>query len=136
MQEQIITFETAKLAKDKGFDIPTLYGCNNKGELQQYFTYQSYAPGEPEIWISDFIRNWDYQCPTQSLLQKWLRDTHNIMVIPTVGYLLYPNKFYFYYWRVIINNEDIEQDCTSEIQYGTYEDALEVGLQEALKLIK
>lgn len=134
MEEQIITFNVAVLAKEKGFNIPTLYGCNNKGELQQYFTYQSYAPGEPEVWISDFIQNWDYQLPTQSLLQKWLREKHNIHIIvnPTIT----TN------WTSALcnlGNEKIELKegiIFDSLDYSSYEGALEQGLYEALKLIK
>lgn len=38
MQEQLISFETALLAKKIGFDIPTIYGYI-EGELKSWFTY-------------------------------------------------------------------------------------------------
>lgn len=66
------------------------------------------------------------KAPTQSLLQKWLRDVHNIYVrVDSVSI----NSHYF--WIRIFPHY---------ISFGknvkTYEDALEVGLFEALKLIK
>ena len=125
MTEQLISFETAKLAKEKGFNIPTLYGCNEKGELQEYFTYESYSPGEPEVRITDFIKEWEYQLPTQSFLQKWLREKHNIHLIA------YKNiNIDGYDWCYITTD-----GITNINSYKTYEEALEAGLQEALKLI-
>jgi hypothetical protein len=107
MKEELITFETAKLAKEKGFD---LNGHTN-----------------------------DEVSPTQSLLQKWLREVHKINVesnylpnIPGYRCLFVPmtdkismeekyKLFSKYYGR---NTHD------------SYEEALEEGLQEALKLIE
>lgn len=87
MREEIITFETAKLAKEKGFNIPSL----------------------------------DY-ATTQSLLQKWLREEHNINIIPP---LYYSGKGYL---CSVVSTPKIKF-------YKTYESALENKLQEALKLI-
>ena len=126
MEEQLISFETAKLAKEKGFDVPTLYGCNEQGELLEYFTYASYSPGEPEIRIDEFINKWEYQLPTQSLLAKWLREKHNIHLIA------YKNiNIDGYDWCYITTD-----GITNINSYKTYEEAYEIGLQEALKLIK
>jgi len=116
MQEELITFDTAKLAKEKGFNITTkssfllrsqrLYkdmDCNNKVEGDNEFV----------------------SAPTQSLLQRWLREVHNIHV-----------------WGIPNNEPSICDGYVPIIQgkakygkYNTYEQALEAGLQEALKLI-
>ena len=130
MQETLITFPTAKLAKEKGFDIPTLYGCNEKGELQEYFTYASYSTGEPEIRIEDFISKWEYQLPSQSLLQKWLREVHTILIV-------IEHKIEGDIENSIIKfTSNTEKGKKNNIWYDTYEEALEIGLQEALKLIE
>lgn len=131
MKDTLISFETAVLAKEKGFDIPTLYGCNEKGELQEYITYASYSPGEPEITIFDFIQKWEYQLPTQSFLQKWLREIHNIHIV-LFGFI---NNTYWHYEIYTLDKAIIEFDLPSIKHGNTYEEALETGLQEALKLI-
>ena len=65
--------------------------------------------------------------PTQSLLQKWLREVYNINVYVQVGFAgdLYQYVIKWY-------------DIAYKEQYGhgskTYEQELEKGLQEALKL--
>jgi hypothetical protein len=60
--------------------------------------------------------------PTQSLLQKWLREVHNIFI--TVNINLY---------CAIFHNKDFYMVTD---YYNSYEEVLEVGLQEALKLIE
>jgi len=68
--------------------------------------------------------------PTQSLLAKWLREVHNIIVTPL------PTKtkwFFNIQWGGVETNYE---DFDSDEYYSTYEEALEIGLQEGLKLIK
>src|SRR5690242_4927335 len=93
MKDQIISFETAKLAKEKGFRIPTLYHFeqnHNAGipfieVIDEVFPNQI---GESQLgyilqpiewngggWVLDKI-----SAPTQSLLQRWLREIHYIDV--------------------------------------------------------
>ena len=115
MKEELIKFETANLAKKKGFDwvVPSSYLIYTE-ELSP--TTTSYNNRE------------DYNsAPTQSLLQKWLREEHNILVITDYDV---NHKMYFY-WMITDETRGIKRDF-----YSTYEKALEKGLQEALKLIK
>ena len=63
---------------------------------------------------------------SQSLLAKWLREKHNIHLIA------YKNiNIDGYDWCYITTD-----GITNINSYKTYEEALEAGLQEALKLIK
>ena len=62
MKEQFISYKTALLAQEKGFDII----C---GE-ESYFKNNA-----SDGWDSERIEK-----PTQSLLQKWLRDKHKIFI--------------------------------------------------------
>ena len=65
---------------------------------------------------------------SQSLFAKWLRKEHSIIVL-----VLYDGKTFYYQiqrkeWDDCITQFDLTLD-------QTYEDAYEIGLQEALKLI-
>ena len=65
---------------------------------------------------------------SQSLLAKWLRKEYNIIVL-----VLYDGKTFYYQiqrkeWDDCITQFDLTLD-------QTYEEAYEIGLQEALKLI-
>lgn len=115
MEEQIVTLMTAKLAKEKGFNIFTGKAWIKK-EGQDLFFVPVYTG------VTNGI---DYHAPTQSLLQKWLREVHKI----DVNVLPYnKNKKYYEVW--------VEKANTTWSNFSTYEEALELGLQEALKLIK
>jgi len=119
MKEQLIEFETAKLAKEKGFDwiISDDKFYDYSGQLD--FTFQGYSEGVTE--------NGRTPAPSQSLLQKWLRDKHSIMV-----YLKpYWEEEYCLWRSSILMKNGYQSDF-----YSTYEKSLEKGLQEALKLIK
>jgi hypothetical protein len=123
MKEQLITFETAKLAKEAGFDTPcTLYNA---------------IDNEIECFTSIIPRNWNNASEwisicSQSLLQKWLRETHNchLFIIP-VGDSTFKLKYYCYG----ILSVDTEEGTHNINRFLTYEEALEEGLQYTLKLI-
>ena len=106
MDEQLISFETSKLAKEKGCN---LENCT--------------CGGYPECICSD-------KRISQSLLAKWLREKHDIDVIINT----YRNQNQKYYKYFI--SEKSKNLIKSEEYYDTYEEAYEIGLQEALKLIK
>ena len=128
LKEKLISFETAKLAKEKGFDIETKGFYNNGifvntgSEIGQYHSFHN---GRPKI-------NDDKICsaPTQSLLQKWLREVHNVSI---------KIDDYYTYSRVRFDYNICELGSQEDNPVGvfeTYEEALEIGLQEALKQIK
>ena len=119
MKEKIITFETAKLAKDKGFEV----------EVTSY-----YKEAFPENLMihgikCNFNKYVELCCsaPTQSLLQKWLREKHNLDILITK-----PENSY---WDVYIWGETRELFFPNECA-KSYEEALEKGLKNALNLIK
>jgi hypothetical protein len=71
--------------------------------------------------------------PTQSLLQKWLREVHNIDVwVNKIG----STNEKKYYFNVMVNNKFVNTTNSNSKTFLKYEEALEVGLQEALKLIE
>lgn len=97
MQEYIITLETALLAKQKGFNIPTVHYYTNRlltpeDKKLGYSFENNHVPykleesfvGETDKYVKlkDLLvfRNFDINAPTQNLLQQWLREIHNIEV--------------------------------------------------------
>ena len=136
MQEERITFETAKIAKEKGFGnqvredgsdklffpkaVPYDQCFNmNTGKL---ITPKTYNPKNPHALA-----------PTQSLLQKWLRDVHgeDVFVIKSV------DRYY-----PVNNTEGLSIKDMAHLMtvlkwesYSTYEEALEKILFETLKQI-
>jgi len=126
MEDQLITFETAKLAKKKGFNEACLECFIPKGTLYNN-NRENIKLTNKQLLISNC------SAPTQSLLQKWLREEHRIFiwVQPWVGanYGICSNDFYC---QIYLRNS-LQGDTKLK---NTYEEALEKGLIEALKLIK
>lgn len=125
MQEQLISFETAELAKEKGFQEEELHYYLN-GELLQHPNrlYYNFNQDNPP-------RN-QFSAPTQSFLQKWLREKHRLIVL--VGYNYEYDSTPYTYWIYKENESNPINQWVNDLH--TYEDALELGLQETLKLIK
>ncbi len=124
MKEQLISFETAKLAKEKGFDLEADWFYNSIGEEHLYNHYD--YSGLPKKHI--FWKN------TQSLLQKWLREEKELHV--TIYQANQPEKGSAWEWGYNIETIDAPNDLKKHDWYfKTYEEALEEGLKEALKLL-
>lgn len=76
--------------------------------------------------------------PTQSLLQKWLRDEHKIHVF--IGARLNVKKWDSHAYDLNMNGTEYTKShplskYKTQGVYDTYEEALEAGLQEGLKMI-
>lgn len=112
MTEELITLETAKLLKEKSFqqrkyliNVSTLHHC---------YKYLSVPP--------------------QSVAQKWLRETKNLHIE------IYRNACGYGYIIVKANNgtwmkADGSEGPNDGGKWDAYEEALEAGIFEALKLI-
>lgn len=132
MRDDVILFETAKLARDKGFKIP----CD--GRYYWEHKWQLSLKGSVKCSNNSDMKdrsNISYSAPTQSLIQKWLREEHRIYV--TVSSIEDG--------EVILFDYSIKQKAPifgfSEIrvklqEFKTYEEALETGIEKSLNLIK
>jgi len=108
MQESLITFETAKLAQEKGY---------KNHDCKQYDTLGLSA-------VKGFVMN-PTAAPTQSLLQKWLREVHDIdITILPYGQIVY--RCNLYKNKVFIKAFGLNDN---------HDELLEFALKESLKLI-
>lgn len=136
MKDQLVIFETAKLAKVKGFDESCLQAYRVWREnirktdpnplIDIDVEYEPYMGG---AYASVQYHNQSKEhtlAPSQSLLQRWLREQRNTHISITCINL---NNFKVSYFRG-------GHYAFSKDGFDKYEEALEVGLQEALKLIK
>jgi len=136
---ELVTFETAKLAKEKGFNL----GCQDCFDASG----SSYSYGWCER-LDDFFKDQDFfnseiedlqfsekyfTRPYQSQLQKWLREKHFIYVSVIPSYVGNDSKKRLYF--ELSFGSKIRQ-VTGSGYKETYEEALEEGLIQALKLIK
>lgn len=113
MKEELVKFNTAKLAKEKGFNLKTKYLYYEnvykdfKGEkITEPFIYYKHKSIYNINW-NNYKPNIYISAPTQNSLKKWLKEKYNL----TTNYELYDSK----------NN---------------YKEILEKELKRLLKLIK
>lgn len=124
MQEQLISFETAKLAKEKGFDTIdcTGYYHINSGYTKGFaFCYSDVNTQDEEVILA----------PTQSLLQRWLREVHKVHVSVDIDI---SDEWYFSMYD--LNSKRNSEIPTVFSHHLAYEEALEEGFKQALLLIK
>ena len=117
--EDYVSYETAVLLKEKGFDIPCRQAYFN-GSLVDYTMY-GFCDGE----LID--------CPSQSLALKWLREVHDLHIV------VYP-------WQADNEEKAIHWCCTVYKAFAhlgndvytnetpkSYEQAVEAALDYVLK---
>ena len=138
MKEQLISLETAKLAKEKGFD----WECNcvffENGIDDDLLYYEASAGKTQNSLLEEHYFSCDDKpfctAPTQSLLQKWLREVHKIYVTALPSYADNSDNKKHYFELFYGKTLRLLGDKYS--YFPTYEEALEIGLFEALNLIK
>lgn len=129
MTEELVTLETAKLLKEKGFvwECERTISCDKiirRWNHPQYISCCTEIDGE----LVEFL------CPTLYVAQKWLRETKNLHIE------IYRSAVGYGYAIVKADNGTWQEDDDSRGTndgglWDTYEEALEAGIQEALKLI-
>lgn len=120
MEEDLVSFKTAVLANSKGFDILNRGVVYLKNGSVHRLRDIDFLPSEKKV-----VDNIACQAPSQSLLQKWLREEYSIYV--RVDSVTVTDH---YGWIKIFPNY-IKTTTFAK----TYEEALEIVLQEALNLI-
>ena len=121
IEEQFVSFNTAKMLKEVGFNVSCRYSYDNVGG----FRWLKIRELTPKEWIP---------CPTQALAARWLREKHRIslnvaFVQPSIDGDM---------WRYFVGKMDDmiwESEYKTSRKYVTYEQAMEAGLREAIKLI-
>lgn len=121
IEEQFVSFDTAKMLKEAGFDLP----CTSQ-----------YTEGMG-VWNVEYPYNFNeddfgYSRPTQALAARWLREVHSIMVIPFFD----DDMEQWYYVIDGVTKESGIECVQSASDYDSYEEALEAGLKHCLELIK
>ena len=126
MGEALVSFKTAELAKEKKFEwlVRNSYSINP--------TYNHHLIDE------DYMENWNtlnaVSAPTQSLLQRWLREVHSINI--NIRHIPHNQKYSYNITGSYHKGEKgilISYDFKS---FESYEDSLEESLFESLSLIE
>ena len=125
IHEEICTYEVCKLAKERGFDVPTHYAYNENRQKAMYM----------ELCLNRNTKDsHSISAPAQSLLQRWMREEKGVVIevmcLPTTR-----TSSKYEYKRHLFWGSDghyLEGEYGDEI-FDTYELALEDALKYALE---
>ena len=117
--EDYVSFEVAKLLKEKGFDIPCDYAYNNKAG---YF----------EVDRSNFDEVYCFR-HSLAMAMKWLREVHNTIIIINPSVLLSDNLKWIASIRTFNKEEYYLEDQGIVGKYNTYKEACEKAIKYYLE---
>lgn len=109
--EDYVSFEVAKLLKEKGFDEPCIYVYRHDGS--------------EDIWDAD---KEDIACqkPTLQMAMKWLREVHGIDISIAIRFWTDDEGVDVKSWRYTVYRTDEIEDFG---QSDTYEEAAEAAIK-------
>ena len=122
--EDYISFEVAKLLKEKGFNerLFTFY-TTNEAKKEGYFELMAFTDDKINNNHSDYC----YLAPTLQMTMKWLREVHNIDIFPwKIGKGIY---------SCAIFNSNTGQDLSSNKDFPSekYEETVEAAIKYCLE---
>lgn len=125
IHEEICSCEVCKLAKDKGFNVQTFDWYDYTGNY-----HKGFIPHE----LHECPRYKEYYAPTQSLLQRWLREEKGLCIsveaYPTLAII---GKVCFA-WVIKSGSDGHFMESNDSLQtFSTYELALEDALKYSLE---
>jgi len=124
--EDYVSFETAKLLKEKGFaeTSNTIGTYNDKGEFYLYKHEKGYNHNHLTSW---------YSAPTLQMTMKWLREVHNYAISICLDSYVepYDNEYYIVIRRRKDRFEEISP-C-EQVYFKTYEQACEAAIKYCLE---
>ena len=128
--EDYISFETAKLLKEKGFN----------WECECYYFFNN------EVQFEESLAHWDwnngytyrYSAPTIQMAMKWLREAYKIHINLDIHWLHFANTLgWMYIITKIVENGveyvDAKGDEDDKHFYSTYEEAAEAAIKYCLE---
>ena len=121
--EDYVSFETAKLLKEKGFNI----------QCWMYYSPDTFGPKRfhtQRKGNSQLIPEWEEcVCPTLQMAMKWLREVHHIFIALNVVV----NGIYFSLCRYKELSGDGTINYKPQPVSPTYEEAAEVAIKYCLE---
>ena len=129
MTEDYVSYEVAKLLKEKGFNEPIFEFYDKNGTV----LYSRHPQG---LKLSDFCKDDElYPHITHQMAAKWLREIHGIGIFPGTYTLTNASgtEEYHPYGSAIVNLKTYELMTNDIMSETLYEDAFEHALTYVLK---
>ena len=124
--EDYVSFGTAKLLKEKGFD--ECWGCFYDTENDDVSIVNGWMDiSNSELEGKEFVR---YSAPTLQMAMKWLREVYNYNIeIDTIG----QKSRNTLSWRSVIYNLENGIEYYREETFKSYEEACEAAIKYCLE---
>ena len=121
IQEAYVSFEVAKLLKEKGFNEPIRCWYDNFQDFHEEGVRMSNSDCLPPTIM----------CPTQAMAMAWFRKVHNISIEPFIDW----GSGDEYWWTVDIGRIKKNGLIAELSGCESYEDAVEAALKYCLEII-
>lgn len=119
IKEDFVSFEIAKLLKEKGFNVPvwTRYEDNDEVIFGDKYNWNNSPIGQ-------------ISAPTYQMAMKWLREVHNIYIGIFPTHNIFSDSI-DYEWQTYNASYDVTGD--SDAFFNIYEDAVEDVIKYCLE---
>ena len=131
MKDQEISAATFYLAKQKGWLVKMKHDILKTPKY--YFDTRGNKTDEKYF---DYTEVSSIEVPTQTSIQRWLREKHGINIVIKPAFECYNIDQISVYMKVMDENRLIDLKGLDFKDFPTYEKALEKALQKALNIIK
>ena len=134
IEESFVSFDTAKLLKEAGFDVPCrgVYVTDRTG-YYEFREYDNKQTKDDLCWNTEDGFQYEYLAPTQALAERWLREVYGLHIFTKIDTVSQTSKYVWYFWI-----QRVSSATTVDVSPGfnSSEQAMEAGLKEALEIIK
>ena len=124
ISENYVSFETAKLLKEKGFNGPCRAIYSQKGVVRHYLkeeVYEHHLKGHKKL------------CPTLQMVMKWLREVHKIdIIVCLIDHNTVTMEQDYYFFKVYKDRRPLSKNFYPEL-YHTYEQTIEAAIKYVLE---
>lgn len=122
--EDYISFETAKLLKEKGFNEPTLAYAYRQDMISYY--------SRPRVTDPLSIEAGRIPLPTLQMAMKWLRKMHQIAIATNCWFG--GERYISWHCTIMCYGEELKTQQDVELPYvATYEQACEAAIRYCLE---
>lgn len=124
IKEAYVSFEVAKLLKEKGFNVPCLRVYDKNGII--CIRYSGFDI--PHNYTNTLL----YLCPTHQMAMAWLREVHNIFIVIEPNLYDYINEKNSSYMCSLWQGDNYYEKLLSK-DFPSYEEAVEAALKYVLE---
>ena len=136
IQEEYVSFEVAKLLKEKGFNEKCQKVYLEDGKpvwFTNFMEGESFGDNADIKAVLDYNNSVTsaYLCPTHQVAMRWFREVHNIFIEPLIDW----GSGDEYWWTVDIVRIKKNGLIAELSGCESYEDAVEAALKYCLEII-